>query len=303
MEMALHGPRGPVAVRRGPGAHMIGVGRIKGWFGKGPGRFARTGFAESTLAELAWQRVRNAAHRWAGTGALIGALAGLVAFAPAAWLATRVESATGGRLLLADARGTVWSGSALPVLTGGAGSRDAAALPGRLDWRLGLARPGASSCALRQACCLNGERRAAAAARAAAASRSTLLPPQAPASASGRRPGSAASARRGTRCSSAALLRLTSPGLTLESVQGRWRVLGRRRRSIVARCLVAPVDAADARQLPPHAARRRRQRRRVAAHADHARRRAAADRQRPVDRRGVRFRGEARAAPRQRGGA
>jgi len=37
---------------------------------------------------------------------------------------------------LADARGTVWSGSAVAVLTGGAGSRDATALPGRLGWTL-----------------------------------------------------------------------------------------------------------------------------------------------------------------------
>jgi general secretion pathway protein N len=118
---------------------LIGLDRIKGWFGRSPGRFARTGFAESTLAELAWQRVRTSAHRWAGMGALIGALAGLVAFVPAGWLASRVDTATGGRVLLTDARGTVWNGSALPVLTGGAGSRDAAALSERLNWRLGFA--------------------------------------------------------------------------------------------------------------------------------------------------------------------
>jgi general secretion pathway protein N len=64
-------------------------------------RFARTGFAESTLAELAWQHVRGAAGRWAVAGAVCGALAGLVAFAPAAWLASAVASATAERLLLA----------------------------------------------------------------------------------------------------------------------------------------------------------------------------------------------------------
>ena len=40
-------------------------------------------------------------------------LAGLVLFAPAAWLASAVASATDERLILADARGTIWSGSAV----------------------------------------------------------------------------------------------------------------------------------------------------------------------------------------------
>jgi general secretion pathway protein N len=69
-------------------------------------------------------------------GACIGALAALVLFAPARWLTDRVAKTTGGQLLLADPRGTVWTGSADLVLTGGPGSSDAAALPTRLDWRL-----------------------------------------------------------------------------------------------------------------------------------------------------------------------
>ena len=69
-----------------------------------------------------------------------------------------VEAATGGRLLLTDARGSVWSGSAVPVLTGGPGSRDASALPSRLRWTLGL---DGLALALRatQDCCINGELR------------------------------------------------------------------------------------------------------------------------------------------------
>jgi general secretion pathway protein N len=114
-------------------------------------RFARTGFAESTLAEMAWQRTRGAAGRWAAAGAFIGATLGLVAFAPAAWLASAVASATDDRLLLTDARGTLWDGSALPVLTGGPGSRDASALPDRLEWRLALRGLGIELRA-RQAC-------------------------------------------------------------------------------------------------------------------------------------------------------
>jgi general secretion pathway protein N len=50
----------------------------------------------------------------------------------------------------------VWTGSAVVVLTGGPGSRDASALPGRLGWSLGLA---GRSLALNldHACCLNGK--------------------------------------------------------------------------------------------------------------------------------------------------
>lgn len=76
---------------------------------------------------------------WAFVGALIGLFAAALVFAPAHWLSRTVERATGGRVILNDPRGTVWSGSAQLILTGGAGSSDATALPTRLDWRL---RPG-----------------------------------------------------------------------------------------------------------------------------------------------------------------
>lgn len=123
-------------------------------------RFARSVaassvFADSTLAELAWHRRRSAAARWGWFGGAVGLLAGLLLFAPAAWLAGAVASQTGQRLLLADASGTVWNGSARVVLTGGAGSRDASALPGRLHWTL---RPALAGLTLRatQDCCLVG---------------------------------------------------------------------------------------------------------------------------------------------------
>ena len=89
-------------------------------------------------------------------GALLGGGAALLGFAPAAWLASALASATGERVLLADARGSVWQGSAVAVLTGGAGSRDASALPGRLHWS--LAPEGwALGLRARHACCINGE--------------------------------------------------------------------------------------------------------------------------------------------------
>lgn len=112
-------------------------------------------FFESTLAELAWERMRRGVRRWAAAGLCCGAAAGAIAFAPAGWLADGVGRASGGRLLLADARGSVWSGSAVPVLAGGPGSRSAAVLPGRLSWTVGL-RGGAIAVRLGQPCCIEG---------------------------------------------------------------------------------------------------------------------------------------------------
>lgn len=69
-------------------------------------------------------------------GGCLGALLALVLFAPARWLAARVGASTGGQVMLLEPRGTVWTGSAQLVLTGGSASRDAAALPTRVDWRI-----------------------------------------------------------------------------------------------------------------------------------------------------------------------
>jgi hypothetical protein len=114
-----------------------------------------TGWSESTLAEKAWVEARGATVRWAIVGAILGVLVGLVVFAPASWLASAIASATGQRLILADARGTVWSGSAVAVLAGGPDSRDATYLPGRLEWTL-MPRWYGVDLAARQECCLNG---------------------------------------------------------------------------------------------------------------------------------------------------
>jgi general secretion pathway protein N len=103
-----------------------------------------------------WRRQQRAGRRWAAWGLVLGAALGVATQAPAQWLADALHRATGGRLLLAQAEGSVWQGSAVPVLTGGPGSRDAAALPGRLHWQL---RPDWRGLRLvaQQACCLNGE--------------------------------------------------------------------------------------------------------------------------------------------------
>lgn len=89
---------------------------------------------------------------WAALGATVGLLLALLLFAPAQWLASRVAAATAGRVLLPDARGTVWNGSARLVLTAGPGSSDAAALPSRVEWRLRPAWAGVRL-ALRADCC------------------------------------------------------------------------------------------------------------------------------------------------------
>ena len=106
-----------------------------------PPRPARTAV---TAAQTPWG--------WALAGALAGVLPALLAFAPAHWLATAVGRASGQQIQLQAPSGTVWTGSAQLVLTGGPGSQDRAALPARLHWRL---RPtwGGLRAELRADCC------------------------------------------------------------------------------------------------------------------------------------------------------
>ncbi|MDO5625986.1 MAG: type II secretion system protein N [Pseudomonadota bacterium] len=84
-------------------------------------------------------RSARAPWAWALVGALLGLAAVLAATAPARWLASGLARATGGMVLLTEPQGSLWNGSARLILTGGAGSQDSTALPGRLQWRL---RPG-----------------------------------------------------------------------------------------------------------------------------------------------------------------
>jgi general secretion pathway protein N len=69
--------------------------------------------------------------------ALIALLVTLLVIAPAQWAAGAVRSATNGRVDLAEARGTVWDGSAVLVLAAAADAgATRASLPERLSWRL-----------------------------------------------------------------------------------------------------------------------------------------------------------------------
>ena len=114
--------------------------------GFAPSRFAK-GPEEGQVRALRLQR------RLAWVGAAIGALIGIVASLPASLLANAVASATNDTFLLAEAEGTVWSGSAIAVLTGGQGSKDASVLPTRLEWTLRPRWMGLSL-HLTQDCCL-----------------------------------------------------------------------------------------------------------------------------------------------------
>jgi general secretion pathway protein N len=99
---------------------------------------------------------RQAPWAWAWVGVLVGVAGVLLTQAPAHWLTQSLQQASAGRLLLQAPRGTVWQGSAQLVLTGGAGSADATALPGRLSWQIrpttsGLSVQLLADCCMQQA--------------------------------------------------------------------------------------------------------------------------------------------------------
>ncbi|WP_395703507.1 type II secretion system protein N [Aquabacterium sp.] len=179
--------------------------------------------AAAAPADRAWQRARHATRRWALWGAAVGLALGLLLAAPASWLASVVQQASGERLLLADARGSVWQGNALLVLTGGPGSRDASALPGRMYWRL---RPDWRGLKLRleHPCCINGKLMLKL--QPAWSGFRLELPPQN--QAIGHWPARWLSGL-GTPWNTLQLggsLQLSSPGFSLEQVAGRTRIEG-----------------------------------------------------------------------------
>ena len=110
------------------------------------------------------------------------------------------------------------------MLSGGPGSRDASALPGRLEWELSW-RGLSAELRARQACCLRGEVRASI--RPGFGRMTVQLLPGASATV-GQWP-AAWLTGLGTPWNTLQLggtLRLTSPGLTIEWVQGRMRFSG-----------------------------------------------------------------------------
>ncbi|MEO7243312.1 MAG: type II secretion system protein N [Variovorax sp.] len=80
--------------------------------------------------------------RAALVGGCIGALAALIYFAPARWLAAALAQVSDGRVLLENSSGSVWSGAADVVFASGTGGSASIALPGRLSWQLRPTRRG-----------------------------------------------------------------------------------------------------------------------------------------------------------------
>lgn len=136
--------------------------RLSSWLPQRARRSDSRAFGPSRFDGLPAVRQPRGWHLgWLIGGLLLGGLLALLVHAPASWLAAALASASSQRVLLADARGSVWSGSAVLVLASGPGSRDASALPGRLRWTLGLARENRSrlELRLRHACCIDDQLR------------------------------------------------------------------------------------------------------------------------------------------------
>ena len=88
------------------------------------------------MARTAGPAPWRAPWRWLAAGALLGLLVGITVFAPARWLAAALSQASGQRVMLAGAQGSLWQGSSQLVFSGGEGSGQAVALPGQLHWRI-----------------------------------------------------------------------------------------------------------------------------------------------------------------------
>jgi general secretion pathway protein N len=85
-------------------------------------------------------------------GALLGTLWATLLWAPAVWLQQAALAASDGRVVLREAQGTLWHGSAQLGLAGGSGSSDSAHLPGRVQWDMAVDWAGVQL-ALRADCC------------------------------------------------------------------------------------------------------------------------------------------------------
>jgi general secretion pathway protein N len=83
---------------------------------------------------------------------MVGALWATLQFAPAVWVQQAAFVVSDGRLVLRESQGTLWHGSAQVGVTGGAGSSDAARLPGRVQWDFHVGRNGLQL-ALHADCC------------------------------------------------------------------------------------------------------------------------------------------------------
>jgi len=90
---------------------------------------------------------------WAMFGGCLGILLACLLFAPAVWLSYVIKQNSNDRIVLNNAEGSVWHGSAQLVLSGGAGSKDATSLPGRVHWNIRPQMPFNLSLELLADCC------------------------------------------------------------------------------------------------------------------------------------------------------
>ena len=101
---------------------------------------------------------RQRGWSWAVVGAVLGALMAMLIHLPAQWLAQALFNASLGQVQLQEVKGSVWQGSGKLVLTGGEGSRDALALPGRINWQTGMSLNASNhpqiNVILNAACCM-----------------------------------------------------------------------------------------------------------------------------------------------------
>jgi len=173
------------------------------------------------------------AGRWAWAGAVAGVLGGVIALAPAHWASWAVLQVSDGRVVLGEARGSVWAGQARITLTGGPGSRDALTLPGLLHWQLGWDTLAARvilrhSALLPTSVSFKIQPQWGGWTLSLAPSGPTPTNPSAQSSALAQWPAAWLSAL-GTPWNTlqpAGHLRLTSPGLSLQRLQGRTRIEG-----------------------------------------------------------------------------
>ena len=92
--------------------------------------------SRSSRASLATsERAHSSMGIWALWGGLMGAVMAFVLNLPAQWMAHGLAEGSKGLVQLHEAQGSIWNGSGKLVFTGGEGSRDALALPGRLHWQ------------------------------------------------------------------------------------------------------------------------------------------------------------------------
>ena len=101
---------------------------------------------------------RQRGWSWAVVGAVMGGLVALLIHLPAQWLAQALFKASLGQVQLQEVKGSVWQGSGKLVLTGGEGSRDALALPGRINWQTSMSLNASNrpqfNFSLNAACCM-----------------------------------------------------------------------------------------------------------------------------------------------------